>query len=371
MDFLPKQHPVLFLSVTILLFVFVTLCRRTFFHPLSSYPGPWLSKFSEIVTIIAVAKRERTQMQYRLLQKYGSPVRLGANTLLFSDMTALTDIYGQSSNPCLKDDIPYKGLSATGAINILNAQNRDQHARLRRLVSHSFSSKSLLGNEAFILSKVEQYLSIFPSKSGQPVDILKRTYSLMLDIVSQMSFGASFDCLNGRNLNAQSDVQAFFTVVPPLSAAPALRYFPIKSIQEGRKGLARLQEYSRAHVKAYVSQSANKEARGSQGQHLLQNMASALDAETGTRLTRAELEENTIIFLVAGSGTTAATLIYLMWECGRQPEIKKRLIDEIRGKFADPSVKPCYAEASKLVSNSFAECVRDYILTEVRNSSTV
>ena len=371
MDFLPTQHPVLFFLGPILLFVLFKLCRNTFFHPLSSYPGPWLSKFSEIMTIVAVAKRERTQMQYRLLQEYGSPVRMGANTLLFSDMSALTDIYGQSSNPCLKDDVPYKGLSASGAINVLNAQNREQHARLRRLVSHSFSLKSLLVNEAFILSKVEQYLSVFPSKGGQPVDMLKRTYSLMLDIVSQLSFGESFDCLGGRNLSAESDVMAFFTVVPPLSAAPALRYFPIKSIQEGRKGLARLQDFSRARVEAYVARSVDKEERGAAGQHFLQNMASALDTETGTRLTRAELEENAIIFLVAGSGTTAATLIYLMWECGRQPEINKRLVEEIRGKFPDPSVRPSYAEASKLVSDSFAKHSHDHILTETRNSSTM
>ena len=360
MDLLPHNHPVLFSSVALLLFVFVPLCRRIFFHPLSRYPGPWLSKFSEIVTIRAVAKRNRTQMQYMVLQKYGSPVRLGANTLLFSDMSSVTDIYGQSSNPCLKDDVPYKGLSATGVVNILNAQDRNQHARLRRLVSHSFSLNSLLENEAFILSKVEQYLSVFQSKNGQQVDILKRTYSLMLDIVSQLCFGESFDCLSGQNLNAQSDVLAFFTVVPPLSAAPALRYFPIKTIQEGRKGLARLKEFSRAHVEAYVSQSTDKVVRGSKGQQFLQNMALTLDAETGTRLTKAELEENAIIFLIAGSGTTAATMTYLMWECGRQPDIKQRLIDEIRDGFPDPSVKPNYAEAAKLVSSPFVECVRSY-----------
>jgi cytochrome P450 len=174
------------------------------------------------------------------------------------------------------------------------------------LISHSFSVKSLLESEDFILEKVDEYVSIF--QDGQSVDVLERTHELFLDIVSQLSFGESFDCLSGKTPTAHRDVEAFFTVVPAMSMAPILRFFPIKAFREGLKGLSRLQEFSRAHVMAYMARSAEKADFGPRGK-FLQNLALSVDAETGTKLTQEELVENAIIFLAAGSGTTAATTI--------------------------------------------------------------
>jgi cytochrome P450 len=323
--------------------------RRWLFHPLSSYPGPWLGKFSDLTTIFAVLRQERTFKQFELLQRYGSPIRMGTNNLVFADMETFAQIYGQSSNPCPKDSAAYGGLSATGEVNVLNVVDRDQHARLRRLISHSFSLKSLLENEDFLLEKVDEFVSVFQDRDGQSVDILEKTYELFLDIVSQLSFGQSFDCLSGKTPTAHRDVQAFFTVVPAMSMAPILRYLPSKRFREGLKGLSRLQEFSRAHVEAYMARSADKSDSGPRGK-FLHNLAMAVDAETGTKLTQAELVENAIIFLAAGSGTTAATTIYLIWECGRHPEVRKRLTEEIRARFPDPAVMPSYQEASKLVN---------------------
>lgn len=349
MELILHYHLGLILGLFTGVFVLAVIVRRCFFHPLSIYPGPWLGKFTDFPTIFAIFRRERTFMQYELLQRYGSPVRVGTNRLLFSDKDTLAQIYGQSSNPCLKDPEAYDGLSATGEVNVLNVINRHQHARIRRLVSHSFSVKSLLESEDFIGEKVDEYISIFEKRDGQSVDILKRTNELFLDIVSQLSFGESFDCLSGKTPTAQRDIQAFFTVVPAMAMAPVLRFLPIKAFREGLKGLARLQEFSRAHVAAYMARSADKSDMGPKGR-FLQNLALAVDSETGTKLTQAELVENAIIFLAAGSGTTAATTIYLIWECGRHPEVRKRLIEEIRESFPDTSVRPSYEEASQLVS---------------------
>ena len=90
-------------------------------------------------------------------------------------------------------------------------------------------------------------------------------------------------------------------------------------------------------MNGYLARSTEKSETGDEGK-FLQNLASAVDLETGTRLTQAELVENAIVFLTAGSGTTAATMIYLIWECGRNSAVRKRLIDEIRTAFPDPKV---------------------------------
>ena len=346
-------HKLLLLLASTACFCTLTIIlRRIFFHPLSKFPGPMLGKFTDILTFSAVLQSQRTFQQYELLKKYGSPLRIGTNHLVFAEMDSFADIYGQSSNPCPKDRSVYDGLSATGKANVLNLADRHHHARLRRLIAHSFALKSLLGSEPFIQSKVEDYVSKFQSIDNKSsLDILGTTHEVYLDIVSQLSFGESFDCLSGKNPSAHRDVQAFFTVIPALSFAPFLKYLPIKTLQEGVNGLARLVEFSRSHVSAYVARSAEKLQSKGAGEKFLQNLASAIDAETGTKLTQEELVENAIIFLTAGSGTTAATIIYLIWECGRQPEIRRRLIEEIRTAFPDPTKMPSYEAASKLVSS--------------------
>ena len=350
MEDLFSHQLLLLLGLTVCLSLTSIIIRRIFFHPLMGVSGPLLGKFTDLPTLLAVVKKNRTFQQYELLQKYGSPLRIGTNHLIFSDSESFASIYGQSSSPCLKDRQVYDGLSATGEINVLNVADRHQHARLRRLISHSFALKSLLESETFIQSKIEEYVSQFQGKNKESVDIMAKTHELYLDIVSQLSFGESFDCLAGKNSTAHKDVQAFFTVVPALSFAPFLRYLPIKTLREGARGLARLVEFSRAHVSAYVAQSAEKLHVGSGGK-FLQNLASAVDAETGTKLRKEELVENAIIFLIAGSGTTASTTMYLIWECGKQPAIRKRLIHEIRTAFPDPNKMPSYQEASKLVGS--------------------
>lgn len=99
-------------------------------------------------------------------------------------------------------------MSATGATNILSAVDRHQHARLRRLVAHSFSVKRLREAEPFVQAKIDKYLSAFEGLKGQQIDIFERTYELFLDIVSQLSFGEALDCLEGKNPTAYRDVQA-------------------------------------------------------------------------------------------------------------------------------------------------------------------
>lgn len=82
---------------------------------------------------------------------------------------------------------------------------------------------------------------------------------------------------------------------------------------------------------------------------LLKYLVEAVDLETGSKLTIEELVDNTIVFLVAGEGTTAVTIIYALWECAQRPEIQSRLAAEVRQAFPDVKTAPTYAIASNLV----------------------
>ncbi|PCD26100.1 hypothetical protein BFJ70_g16116 [Fusarium oxysporum] len=77
-------------------------------------------------------------------------------------------------------------------------------------------------------------------------------------------------------------------------------------------------------------------------------MVEARDKETGTALSTEDLVENAGVFIEAESGTTASSLVYLIYELARRPEMQKRIVEEIRQAFPDPSIFPTYEKANKL-----------------------
>lgn len=61
---------------------------------LHKYPGPVLARFTDIWRFVDVWNRRPDITQIKLHQQHGDVVRLGPNTLSFSDPAAIKTIYG-------------------------------------------------------------------------------------------------------------------------------------------------------------------------------------------------------------------------------------------------------------------------------------
>lgn len=281
---------------------------------------------------------------------------MSTNTLVFSDTKSWNDIYGQSSEPCLKDAGFYDALTVTGSANLVNITDRTGHARLRRLLAHSFSERILMESEDIIANKVDDYIQFVyaNTKPGETIEILRRTHDHYLDIVSHLSFGRSFNCLRGEYPTAFEDLNEFSNVLVP-TALFTKTFFPSMTVlltpwlKENLKGLKRLEHFGRSATTDYLRQF---HAQGAQNmpRTFLKNLVMSEDSETGTKLSEEELVENAIIFLRAGSSTTAVTTLYCIWACGKHPKVAKKLVREIRDTFPDKSEIPTYQRLSQLVS---------------------
>lgn len=137
-----------------LLYFASVIVYRLHFHPLAKFAGPLLGRCTTYYTWRGIIRRDRCVESYRLLQKYGNPFPIAPNELIFADRKSHNDIYGQCSNPCLKDDDTYARLSAMGSRSILIESGRYRHARLRRVVAHGFSNRALLEYESVIAWRV-------------------------------------------------------------------------------------------------------------------------------------------------------------------------------------------------------------------------
>ncbi|KAB5575427.1 cytochrome P450 [Coniochaeta sp. 2T2.1] len=337
------------LSILIVLYGITLIIYRIYLHPLHKYPGPWLGKFTSLPPMLAMARMDRVTWQTSMLRRYGSPVRIGHNELLFGDRQSRHDIYGQSSNSCAKEPFFYNMFTASGATSILSEIDRVRHSRLRRLVSHGFSLGALLRDEKFVRQRVQVFCDVVVEpavRQGGEVNIYNKMMEHYLDIVSYFSFGESFDSVSGKGEMTHDDLDRFMTVVPIQSFFPLLRYVPVKYIQDGYKGLNRLVNFAQVSVQR-LTDSVKQDPSFATG-NFLRNLVDAEDAETGTKLSREELVENTIIFLVAGSDTTAVTTLYTIWECGKNSAVREKLVKEIRTAFPDPDEMPTFEIASKL-----------------------
>jgi cytochrome P450 len=351
-------HPLLFVFTLITTYILTTIIRRTYLHPLSPYPGPFLARFTDFYSFYGVAQGKRTRLQYELLQQYGSPMRFSTNELVFSDLSTVTEIYGQSSTLPLKERTIHEALTATGEPSILTIIDPKKHARVRRLLGHAFSSRSVLSYEAVVAAKVELYvnLALRPKRKAEErtSDVYIRTHELFLDIISELSFGEGrgFNSLEDEKSTALADVACFGKVIPPQAFFPGFRYLPVRAIREGFAGVERLVEFARAHVRRCYMR-AEKDQRHSETS-ILRNMFEAKDDEQANEPTLIEREivENTIIFLVGGTTSSAGTVIYFLWEAGRRPKVMAKLVKEIRSAFPDPDTTPRYEEVANLVSAS-------------------
>lgn len=85
-----SQHWLLVSGTALLLW----LVKNRYRNGLNKYPGPFLASLTDWWRLIDVYGR-RSELTHRALhKKYGDVVRLGPNTLSFSDPSALKSIYG-------------------------------------------------------------------------------------------------------------------------------------------------------------------------------------------------------------------------------------------------------------------------------------
>ncbi|KAL1889734.1 hypothetical protein Sste5346_008720 [Sporothrix stenoceras] len=332
------------LACSILVYGLLLAVHRVFFHPLRTYPGPLLGKLTSLYMTATTALGHNTYTRFDLHRKYGPVVRTGPNELSFADQDTIKAIYGQSSEPCLKAPSFYKGFTMTGTESVFSSTDRDLHVRMRRLLSNGFSQKGVVHFETDIASLVERYLRIVGDAAGAPLDLYDLTHHLFLDITSHLAFARSFDALSGRPHQAAADIDTYFAVCPMFGQLPLARYLPFGPFRAAREAQPRIIRSVQASIDAFREQLR----QGTADNGLLRHMVEAKDSESDTRFSDLEMIENSVIFIIAGSGTSATTVLYLLYEMAKRPALQQRLVDEVRQAFPDSTVFPDYDVANKL-----------------------
>lgn len=208
---------------------------------------------------------------------------------------------------------------------------------MRRNLSHAFSDKALRQQETLIQSYVDLLVHRLSEKAqkGNDVDIMRWYNYTTFDIITDLSFGEPLYCL--RDNQYHNWVSLVFATIKAIGLTATRNKYPLFDYYDKAKNYfkdtqgsmrARIEFYNLAHDKVEKRLEKGTEDRPDFFSFIIKNQE-----QDSKALSRAEMDSNAIVFLAAGSETTATTLSGSTYLLLKNPYAYAKLVHEIRNKF--------------------------------------
>ncbi|KAL8715846.1 MAG: hypothetical protein Q9220_000513 [cf. Caloplaca sp. 1 TL-2023] len=328
-----------------------------YLHPLAKYPGPPFAAATKIPIAYFSWIGRLPHWLHALHEHFDSDVvRVSPDELSFISPAAWKDIYGTRQggiNPFAKDAILHTGIDS-----IVSANDAD-HSRMRRLLSYAFSDKALREQEPVIQVHIDELMMGLKKHikgSEGRADLAAWFNWTTFDIIGDLAFGESFDCLKETTYQPwvamlmgilQFVVLSSVTMrFPPLHIVAA-KFVPQSVIQQHT-------DHRRLSKEKVQRRLESNTTRPDFMSYILRHMG------TKGGMSREEIEPNAATFIAAGSETTATILAGAVWSLLHNPANMVQLQNEIRSKFSR-------AEDIKLQSTDGLEYLHAVILECFRN----
>ncbi|KAK7963367.1 hypothetical protein PG996_008942 [Apiospora saccharicola] len=318
---------------------FTFVVYRNYLHPLSKYPGPALARLSDAYAGFYTFYGNLHLRTYLDLQRYGPVLRSGPNKLVFKSIEALQGerCYPQNiyNNDRITKSHVYGLTVASGKPSLFNVIDKRHHREKRRLIGHAISDKSLRAFEPTLIDQIDMFLQqlLVASRQSKAVEMSERSKHLGMDIVGFLSFGYPLQMLTtsdnhfimrGLKIGAfQANAFMQWPLLKKLGVQHLMIYL-------GKKQRV---QYLRA-LQNMIS------TRLAQGRHAKQDLfsfaADYVDSpknEIGT----SELFGEALFFFPAAGDTTSTAIAALFFYLSRNPEVYKKLAQEIRSSFRNGS----------------------------------
>ena len=256
---------------------------------------------------------------------------------------------------------------------LFNTRDRAEHTRKRKVVSHTFSAKSIGQFEQYIHGNLELFLQKWnriasegkSSGSGYgSIDALNWFNYLAFDVIGDLAFGAPFGMLEEERdfaeirktpnspptsapaievLNRRGEVSGTLGCYPQLK--PYAKYLPDPFFRQGIEAVENLAGIAIARVQQRL------ENPNPDRVDLLARLMEGKDAK-GEKLGREELTAEALTQLIAGSDTTSNTSCALLYWCIRTPGVVEKLQKEL-----DDNIGPGVPSYDQVKDLSYVEYV--------------
>ncbi|KAK1963763.1 cytochrome P450 [Colletotrichum sublineola] len=299
-------------------------------HPLCKYPGPKLWAASRIPYALMILRGKPHKTILDLHRRYDADiVRVSPNELSFQHPDSWKEIMGHRAgryeenekDPDVVDERHNQILSA----------RRQDHARYRRILSHSFSARSLQEQQPIIMTYIDLLIKRLRALAGPgrpPVNMVAWYNFTTFDIIGDLAFGEPFGCLDRSDYHPW--ISFMFGNVKMITLRNLARSFrvlmPLFKMFVPRD----LVEKAKSHDALVREKVDRRMALGTPRPDFAESML----RKGSEPLTQEEMYENSGILIIAGSETTATALSGATYLLAINPDALAQLNNEIRSSFA-------------------------------------
>jgi cytochrome P450 len=315
---------------------------RLFFNPLNRFPGPFFARLSKFNHVLRNTKFDGHHQLLALHQKHGRFVRIGPNDLSVTHPDGV-QVVSTANSKCTKaawysQDLPLMSMHTT--------RDRAMHDRRRRAWAPAFSDRALRGYETRIQKYNRLMFDNIDKNLGKPLNMSELFNHYSFDVMGDLAFGKPFDMLTTgethwaiKLLNEGMDPMGFgfppwfFRIVIAIPGA-AKGYWDFINFCTGRL----MERVGEQDMKKKALQGKGKDIEGAGGEGgggeekditytLIEQFQGMSEADQKAALPM--LQGDSRLIIVAGSDTTAATLVHLWYYIA-----KENLTQQLREELA-------------------------------------
>ncbi|KAK3308440.1 cytochrome P450 [Chaetomium strumarium] len=322
------------------------------YRHLRRIPAPFPAQFTNWWLLLVCRGGHRYDTVDQVHKRLGPVVRIQPNHVSICDDQAIQTIYGHG-NGFLKSSFYDAFVSIQRGL--FNTRDRAEHTRKRKIVSHTFSVKSVAQFEPYIHSNLELFVRQLDSliyrstndgdgdgDGAAHLDCLHWFNYLAFDVIGDLAFGAPFGMLSAgadmaevraspesapiyapaiEILNRRGEVSATLGTLPELK--PFAKYLPDPFFTKGLHAVEKLAGIAIARVKARLENPPPTHRKD-----LLQRLMEGRD-DKGQPLGRQELTAEALTQLIAGSDTTSNSSCALLFHAVRTEGVMAKLQAEL------------------------------------------
>ncbi|KAI3398516.1 hypothetical protein diail_9040 [Diaporthe ilicicola] len=318
---------------------------NVFLHPIRNFPGPLANRASGLPNVFSMLRGRWTVELLPLVEKYGPVVRIRPDELLFTDPDAWKDIYSHHNGAVIKGEEFSKSpdfYQTQGVTPSLLGESRDNHALIRRQLSHGFSDKILRDQESIVKGYVDLLMRRLRERcvpvtgAGSEKEKLlqsKTAFDLRhwynyttFDIIGDMAFGEPFGSLeNGEESEMVKNINRGLARQPIGTAMKLLGFGRVIGWLFGRNSRFRRENAKRTAEKLRRRMGLNVERPDLIG--------SLLRKQEDWNMPFERLRANAGLLVVAGSETTATLLTGATYLLLSNPQCLHKVTEEVRSAF--------------------------------------
>ncbi|CAH0002560.1 unnamed protein product [Clonostachys byssicola] len=333
-----------------------------------------IAGFTDLGFMYEATKGFRSKRLSELHQKY-PVIRIGPNSLSFRGIQAIKDIYGHGTG-CTKD-IFYSTLAGTH-FHLADVVDKAEHARKRKVLSAAYALKNLEGWEHKVADKAEKFIracdaactaplkpGLNPDTADLTFDYRKYTNFFTLEAIADIGLSEQLGFMEkGSDACTAEKMDGTLYTVPGARAAlhegsiaqtctvwayPWYKWniYITKLLSKRYRDMWELSD----NWSDLVYHRATKRlARYEAGEKLDDFFQALMEDKNGQphNLDWGEIVAEISIMMNAGSDTTAIALVNVMYQLIKNPQVLKKLRDEVDTVLDEDEVVAPYEKVKHL-----------------------